>query len=128
MKLIYKPWGIDAARNPRGFPVDYPRDSKRIDDKDQVPDGWIETTEEAYKLLVQSSYAEVAAINAQFEANAKDSDKAKLDALKRLFDDGQAIDDAWASATNQQKFDLGHIAFKILNKQRRQILDQFRPE
>ncbi len=53
---------------------------------------------------------------------------AKLDALKRLFDDCEAIDDNWATATNAQKFDLAQKTFRILSKQRRQILDQYRPE
>lgn len=53
---------------------------------------------------------------------------AKLDALKRLFDDCEAIDDNWATATNAQKFELAQKTFRILRKQRRQILDQYRPE
>lgn len=64
MKLIYKPWGSDAAQNPRGFPADYPRDSIRIDDNANVPDGWIEISENAYNVLIASHYAEVAQINA----------------------------------------------------------------
>lgn len=52
----------------------------------------------------------------------------KLDALKRLFDDCEAIDDAWATATNAQKFDLAQKTFKILRRQKRTIIDQYRPE
>lgn len=63
MKLIYKPWGSDAAQNPRGFPADYPRDSVRIEDNAIVPDGWIEIDDNAYNALIASHYAEVAQIN-----------------------------------------------------------------
>lgn len=128
MKLIYKPWGVDQHENKRGFPADYPRESTRIDDNDPIPEGWIEITELDYKLLVESAYAEVASINAQFEATEKSNDAQKLDALKRLFDDGQVINDGWATATNVQKFELCRTTFKILSRQRRQILDQYRPE
>ncbi len=53
---------------------------------------------------------------------------AKIDALKRLFDDCEAIDDVWANATNAQKFDLAQKTFRILRRQKRAILDQYRPE
>lgn len=128
MKLIYIPWGSDQSKNPMGYPSEYPRESKRIDNKDQVPIGWIEISEKSYKILVQSLYANVDAINSQFESSEKDSNTTKLDALKRLFDDCEAIDNAWATATNAQKFDLAQKTFRILRKQRRQILDQYRPE
>jgi hypothetical protein len=51
---------------------------------------------------------------------------AKLDALKRLFDEAEVIDDAWATATNAQKFDLARNTFKILRRIRGFILDQYR--
>lgn len=68
MKLIFKPWGSDPAENVRGYPADYPRDSKRIEDNAQVPDGWIEIAENAYNSLISSHYAEVAQINASLDS------------------------------------------------------------
>lgn len=68
MKLIYKPWGSDSTQNPRGFPANYPRDSMRIDDGSQVPDGWIEATESEYQALVDLHYDEVAQINENYRS------------------------------------------------------------
>lgn len=126
MRLIYKPWGVDPLENKLGFPSDYPRESRRVEDSDTVPSGWIEISEIDYKLLVESLYSQVSTINAQFESTEKANNAQKLDALKRLFDDCEAIDDAWATATNQQKFDLARNTFKILRKIRGFILDQHR--
>lgn len=128
MKLIYKPWGSNPTENIRGYPSDYPRDSKRIDDKDQVPSGWIEITEEAYRLIVQSTYADVAAINYQFDDSLRNSDSSKIDALKNLFDKCDATAAIWGSATRAQKDDFIEDFYKIIRRQKRQILDQYRPE
>ncbi len=128
MKLIYKPWGSDVKENTLGFPPDYPRESTHVGDDDQIPNGWLEISELEYKALVESGYAQVASINAQNEAAEKSSNTTKLDALKRLFDDYEAIDDQWATATNAQKFELAQKTFRILRRQKRAILDQYRPE
>ena len=128
MKLIYKPWGSDPSENKRGLPAGYPRESTKIENKDPIPEGWIEISNADYRNLVELYRAEVAGINALIDSSAKDSDAQKLDALKRLFDEAEAIDDAWATATNAQKFELCRTTFKILRRQRRQILDQYRPE
>jgi len=128
MKIIYKPWGSDPAENIRGYPTNYPRDSKRIDDKDQVPSGWIEITEEAYRLLVQSAYVEVSAINSQFDDSLKNSDSSKIDALKNLFDRCDSTIAIWSTATRAQKDDFLEDFYKIIRRQKRKILDQYRPE
>jgi hypothetical protein len=126
MKIIYRPWGTDPSENPKGFPADYPRDSREVDDKTVAPEGWISVTHEEYRNLVSSSYAEVDEINSRLERESKDADAQRLDALKRLFDEAEAIDDAWATATNAQKFDLARNTFKILRRIRGFILDQYR--
>jgi len=126
MKIIYKPFGSDPVENPKGFPADYPRDSREVDDKTDAPEDWIAVTLDEYGNIISSSYAEVAEINSRLERESKDAENTKLDALKRLFDESEVIDDAWASATNQQKFDLARNTFKILRKIRGFILDQYR--
>lgn len=128
MKIIYKPWGSDPAENPKGFPADYPRESREVDDKTPAPEGWILVTREEYREVVSSSYAEVASINARLERESKDAENTKLDALKRQFDESEAIDDAWATATNQQKFDLARNTFKILRKIRGFIFEKHQTE
>lgn len=128
MKLIYKPWGSDPSENKRGLPAGYPRESTKIENKDPIPEGWIEISNADYRNLVELYRAEVAGINALIDSSAKDSDTQKLDAVKRLFDDGKAIFDVFETATNAQKFELCRITFELLLKQRRQILDQYRPE
>ena len=61
-------------------------------------------------------------------AAAKDAtNNAKIKNLKDLFDAGDAIDAAWATATNQQQKDLGRIAFQLLRKMKQQLLDAYRP-
>lgn len=112
--------------NPLGYPDDYPADSMESN-KDPGPP-WVQMERQEYESLVLKSRDIARTLVDQKTAEKNSSDAQKLDAIKRLFDDGQVIDDAWASATNPQKFDLGRIAFKILNKQRKAILDQYRPE
>lgn len=126
MKIIYKPWGSDPVENPKGFPADYPRDSREVDDKTDAPEGWIAVTLNEYRNIISSSYAEVAEINSRLEIESKDAENTKLDALKRLFDEMEAIDDAWATATRSQKDEMARNAAKILRKIRGFILDQYR--
>lgn len=128
MKIIYKSWGSDPVENPKGYPAGYPRDSREVDDKTTPPEGWFETTREEYRILISSFYNEVALINEQVERTAKDLDNTKLDALKQLFADGKVIRDGWAGLSNGQKLELVPIVFDLLFKQRRQILEQYRPE
>lgn len=126
MKIIYRAWGSDPVYNPKGFPPNYPRDSREVDDKTDPPEGWISVTHEQYKEIVSAYYADVSDINSRLEREAADAESTKLDALKRLFDESEVIDDAWASATNAQKFDLARNTFKILRRIRGFILDQYR--
>lgn len=53
---------------------------------------------------------------------------AKIDALKRLFDDCDATDNDWANATNAQKFDLARKTFKILRRIKGLVIDNLRDE
>ena len=125
MSVIYIPYGVGNAE---GFPADYPRESRRIDDKDVVPDGWIKITEEEYTRLVQSSYAEVAALNAAKEQTARETDREKIRTMRQLFDDCDAIDNDWANATNAQKFELARKTFKILRRIKGLVIDNLRDE
>jgi len=118
--IIYIPYGVNNAE---GFPADYPRESKRVDDKSPIPDGWIKTTEEEYTRLVQSAYAEVAAINAAKEETARTTGREKVQSMRQLFADCKAIDVAWDTATNAQKFELARKTYRILNRVQGAIVD-----
>lgn len=75
MKIIILPYS--ATPNPLGFPGEYPADRQLIDDKDAIPDGWIEVTEEEWKRRFETHYVAVAAI-VESDAIAKDvAEKAK---------------------------------------------------
>lgn len=121
--IIYIPYGVG---NTNGFPADYPRESKRINDGDPVPDGWIKTTEDEYTRLVQSSYAEVAALNAANEEASRATDREKIQTVRQLFADCDAIDNDWANATNAQKFELARKTFKILRRIKGLVIDNLR--
>lgn len=123
--IIYIPYGVG---NTNGFPADYPRESKRINDGDPVPDGWIKTTEDEYTRLVQSSYAEVAALNAANEEASRATDREKIKTVRQLFADCDAIDNDWANATNAQKFELARKTFKILRRIKGLVIDNLRDE
>jgi len=105
--------------NPRGFPGEYPAQTFPLSDGESVKSPWVEMDE-------AQLVAEVETIAQTSRDSEKSSESDKLDALKRLFDEAEAIDDAWATATNQQKFDLARNTFKILRKIRGFILDQYR--
>jgi len=121
--LLYK-----DTDNPLGIPGEYPAVTKPLRNGEKVEAPWVEMRDAELQELIRSMSSQVDAIFKARADSEKASEHSKLDALKRLFDDGDAIDDAWATATNAQKFDLGRIAYKILRRQRRQILDQYRPE
>lgn len=123
--IIYIPYGVGNAE---GFPADYPRESRQIDDKDPVPDGWIKTTEDEYTRLVQSSYAEVAAVNSAKEETVRATNRAKVQSMRQLFTDCKAIDDGWASATLAQKAELARNVYKILNRVQGAIVDLARAD
>lgn len=123
--IIYIPYGVGNAE---GFPADYPRESKRVEDKAEIPDGWIKTTEDEYTRLVQSSYAEVAALNAAREETSRATEREKIQTVRQLFADCEAIDNDWANATNAQKFELARKTFKILRRIKGLVIDNLRDE
>jgi len=114
------------TENPRGFPGEYPAQTYTLRDGESVKSPWVEMDEAQLEALKQSLVVEVETIAQASRDSEKRRESDKLDALKRLFDEAEAIDDAWASATNQQKFDLARNTFKILRKIRGFILDQYR--
>lgn len=120
-------WG-SVASNPFGFPADYPAEMMELPDGSKIDPPWVEMSKEQYEALSLKSREIAKSLIEQKKSESATSDAQKLDALKRLFDDCEAIDDNWATATNAQKFDLAQKTFRILRKQRRQILDQYRPE
>lgn len=123
--IIHIPYGVG---NVEGFPSDYPRESKRVDEKDPAPDGWIKTTEDEYTRLVQSSSAEVAALNAAREETSRATEREKIQTVRQLFADCDAIDNDWANATNAQKFELARKTFKILRRIKGLVIDNLRDE
>jgi uncharacterized protein YjgD (DUF1641 family) len=112
--------------NPRGFPGEYPAQTYPLRDGESVKAPWVEMDEAQLEELKQSLVAEVETIAQASRDSEKRSESDKLDALKRLFDEAEVIDDAWATATNAQKFDLARNTFKILRRIRGFILDQYR--
>ena len=126
MRIIILPYS--ATPNPRGFPGEYPAERKEIDDKDTVPDGWIEVTEEEYTRRIETHYQTVATITEAAESAAKTDDRNRLTAFKQLFQDGRAIDQNWASATAAQKAELARICFRILWGARTSMAELVKPE
>ena len=116
------------TENTLGIPGEYPAETRPLKEGEDVQAPWIKMEEPALRELLQSLSPQVDAIFKSRADSEKASEAQKLDALKRLFDEAEAIDDAWATATNAQKFELCRTTFKILRRQRRQILDQYRPE
>lgn len=112
--------------NPFGFPDDYPAESVESEMDPGSP--WVQMSKHDYEALVVKSRDIARSLIDQKASEKNSSDAQKLDALKRLFDDGKAIRDSWPSLTNSQKLDLVPIVFDLIFKQRRQILDQYRPE
>lgn len=116
-----------STENPLGFPDDYPKEAIESESKDPGPP-WVKMTRSEYDALIVKNREIARSIIEQSNVVKEADDSAKLDALKRLFDEAEAIDDSWASATNAQKFELAQKTFRILRRQKRAILDQYRPE
>lgn len=126
MKLIILPYS--ATPNPLGFPGDYPAERRLVDDAAEVPAGWIVVTEEEYRTRIDTHYAAVAAINEAAKATEETDERNRLTAFKQLLQDGRAIDQNWASATNAQKIELGRISFRILWMARTSLAELVKPE
>lgn len=120
-------WG-DVENNPNGFPADYPAEMMELPVGSKITPPWVEMSKVQYEALSLKSREIAKSLIDQKRSEAAASDAQKLDTLKRLFDDGKVIRDAWPSLTNAQKFDLIPIVFDLLFKQRHQMLAQYRPE
>lgn len=114
--------------NPRGFPDDYPAQTYLLRDGESAKSPWVEMSEDQLAELKRSFSTEVASVEKAARDADKDAENTKLDALKRQFDRLETLENGWDSATNQQKFDGLLDVIKILTRQRRSILDQYRPE
>jgi len=75
MKNIVLPYS--ATPNPLGFPGEYPAERRRVEDKDTIPDGWIEVTEEEWKRRFETHYETVAALTRAAEAAKNTAEQAK---------------------------------------------------
>ena len=75
MKIIILPYS--ATPNPLGFPGEYPAERKGVDDKDAIPDGWIEVTEDEWKRRYETNYATVAALTEAADVAKKTAEQAK---------------------------------------------------
>jgi hypothetical protein len=64
---------------------------------------------------------------ATIRTNKDLSDKNKLDALKKLFDDGDVIEAIWPTATNAQQKELAVISYRLLRKMKQMLLDNYKP-
>lgn len=84
MKIIILPYSSTA--NPLRFPGEYPAERKQIDDKDQVPLGWIQVTEDEYKRRLDTHYQTVADLTEADDAAKSTESRSKLSALDAHFD------------------------------------------
>lgn len=116
------------TENPLAFPGDYPAQTYPLGGGESVKGPWVEMDDFQIAELKERLYPQVESIVVAKRDSDKRAESDKLDALKRLFDDCEAIDDTWATATNAQKFELAQKTFRILRRQKRAILDQYRPE
>lgn len=116
-----------STENPLGLPSDYPKEAIESESKDPGAP-WVKMERSEYEALITKNREIARSIIEQSKQDKDSSDTQKIDVLKRLFDEAEAIDDAWATATRAQKDDLARNTFKILRRQKRSILDQYRPE
>lgn len=116
------------TENPLAFPGEYPAQTHILADGDSVKQPWVEMDDLQLAELKERLYPQVESIVVAKRDSDKRAESDKLDALKRLFDECEAIDDVWPTATNAQKFELAQKTFRILRRQKRAILDQYRPE
>lgn len=114
--------------NPLGLPGDYPAHTRPLRDGEKVSAPWVEMSEEELSALSASLLPQVKAIFDARSAAEKANDAQKLDALRTLFDKCDATAAIWGSATRAQKDDFLEDFYKIIRRQKRQILDQYRPE
>lgn len=126
MKLIILPYS--AAANPLGFPGEYPVERRHIEDKETIPAGWIEVTEEDYRRRIETHYQTVADLTAAAETSKLSTERNRIAAFKQLFQDGRAIDQNWASATAGQRAELARICFRILWGARSSLAEIIKPD
>lgn len=120
-------WG-SVANNPCGFPADYPAEMMELPDGSKIDPPWVEMSKEEYESLSLKSREIARSLIEQKNSEMAIGDAQKLDGLSRLFDKCDATAAIWATATRAQKDDFLEDFYKIIRRQKRQILDQYRPE
>lgn len=119
--LLYK-----DTENPLGFPDDYPANSINTDSDPGQP--WVRMSKAEYDALVDKNRDAARALIDKRKSDNDASDAQKLDGLNHLFDKCDATAAIWATATRAQKDDFIEDFYKIIRRQKRQILDQYKPE
>lgn len=114
------------TENPLGLPDDYPADAITTDADPGQP--WVRMSKAEYDALVDKNRDAARALIDQIKSDKDASDSQKLDSLKSLFDKCDATAAIWPTATRAQKDDFVEDFYKIIRRQKRQILDQYRPE
>ena len=121
----------NAADNPDSLPLDWYRDARKsgpVLDPALLAIGYTLMTDAEFDQYQADHRDEFVANRSARESERVLSDKAKLDALRALFDKCDATAAIWGSATRAQKDDFLEDFYKIIRRQKRQILDQYRPE
>ena len=120
-------WG-SVANNPFGFPADYPAEMMELPDGSKIDPPWVEMSKEEYEALSLKSREIAKSLIDQRKSEAAASDAQKIDGISRLFDKCDATAAIWPTATRAQKDEFIEDFYKIIRRQKRQILDHYRPE
>ena len=122
---------VSKETNPEGLEAGFPQDVRLC--KGALPDelaqlGYVLMSEKEFADYQKSIEVQLDAWRVEKASAQRLSNEQKIDGLDRLFDKCDATAAIWQSATRSQKDEFIEDFYKIIRRQKRQILDQYRPE
>ena len=113
MKIIILPYS--STPNLLGFPGEYPAERRKIEDKDTVPAGWIEVTEEEYQRRIEANYDTVAALTESAELAQKAAAEVKQAEVASYYVDLKTLRVKLDGAEKIAESDLKSILIRLID-------------
>lgn len=116
--------------NPDGLPANWHMDSRAsgpVLDPSLAAIGYILLTAAEFDQRQVTFGPEYQLYLTTTRADKETANNNKIQALKKLFDDGDAIEAIWPTATNAQQKELAVISYRLLRKMKQMILDIYKP-
>jgi hypothetical protein len=126
--LLVKNSAVNLENKTANMHIDARDIGERKLEQSLIDRGFILMTEAEWETHLATFKAEYQAWELLQSTTKETGERTRMDAFKQLLQDGRAIDQNWAGATNAQKLELGRINFRILWLARTSLAELVKPE